>query len=257
MYVAFDELGQQKDICEDLGYTNLFPEYDWRKTDLAIDLSAQRFALEDGEIKVIEFVDAPPASYLIYDFIHDYQGDRTASPRHIIFPEQLDIYPPKRSYIAKGERTKTIYFSDDTYSTSIIKVEYVFNRDEKGLLLSKTRTISWKLDNGHWAAETKPYTIPVSSETERLQEIKIRRENIIDGLKGLAAEMGITDYILELFKAYQLECDLYKNSGSALLYKAIKEETNIPWLDARLPNGKVARAALLLHLEVGVTEPFD
>ena len=190
--------------------------------------------------------------YLIYDYIDDAGLSNTDWPGRIIFPDQLDRYLPKKSFIAFGERVKTLYFTDETYTKSIIKVEYTFNRDAEGYLKDKIRTIFWKKSDETWCPKKKVLNIPVSSETEKQREIKIRRRNIIDGLKGLAGEMNITDRILELFALYQSEEALYVESGNNALYNAIQNDVVTTWLDSPLPNGLIARIALLLHLQHGI-----
>ena len=261
MFVRFDQDGVQAEICLDETYKNNSPFEDWFAVSLdEFNPETQEFSLVDGVPTIVTkasepFTEALP--YLIYDFLQDYSGSDTDWPGSIIFPEQLDTHLPKRTTIAFGERIQTVYYSDDTYSTEVIKVDYVFTRDELGYLLYKTRTISWKKTDGNWCPRTKVCKIPVSSDTERLREIKTRRENIIDGLKGLAAEMGITERILELFSLYQLQTDLYIQTGSKALYESILNDTTTVWLDGTLPNGFNAREALLLHLNIGIVEQLE
>lgn len=194
----------------------------------------------------------PLLPYKIYDYVNHKEGDETEWPGAIIFPEQLNIHLPKKSLIQFGERINSTYYRDQSYTDPVIKVDYVFHRDIDGYLLYKERIISWQKTDNSWCPNTKQLVIPVSSEIEREREIKQRRNNIIDGLKGLAAEMGITNYMLELFSTYQLEENLYVESGSDALYRAIENDTTTPWLNSILPNTFQARFALLLHLQHGI-----
>jgi hypothetical protein len=258
MFVRFDDAGVQAELCLDELYKNSSPFDNW------FDVSAEEFNPITQEFSLVEGVptittkenqtSADTPYYLVYDFIEGGYESETDWPGRIIFPEQLDTYLPKKTTITFGERVQTIYYSDETYSTEIIKVDYVFTRDELGYLLYKTRTISWKKTDGNWCPKTKVCKIPVASETEKLREIKTRRENIIDGLKGLAAEMSLTERILELFSRYQLETDLYIQTGSRSLYESIENDTTTLWLNGLLPNGFNAREALLLHLAIGIVE---
>lgn len=194
--------------------------------------------------------------FLIWDFMDvpdDF--DKTQHPGDIIFPQQLKQYLPKKSFMSFGERVKSLYFTNKAYNKAVIRVEYVFHRDEAKLKLLKiVQTIAWKLSDGTWSPAVKVMEIPVTDPNEQSRELKRRRGNIIDQLKGLAVSMDIGDYVLQLFERFLLEESLYVQAGSQALYKAIRDDEDLDWLNANLPNGFPARATLLSYLSIGLAK---
>ena len=100
--------------------------------------------------------------FLIYNYINpEHHPESIAQfPGHIIFPQQLNrIGIPKETTIFLGERIKSVYYDrideEGNYQDPFIKVDYVFGRNEKGLVLSKGTTISYMLDTGEWSDQTK------------------------------------------------------------------------------------------------------
>ena len=163
--------------------------------------------------------------YKIYRYREPWQlpTNLDLHPGSIIFPEQLNKNLPKEPNIYLGERRQTIYYDryeDGQYQDPIIKIAYAFKRDDTGLVFEKIKTIVWCLESGKWSSQTQQDSIPVVSESVKLQEIKRRRSNIIDELKGLAkkfstAEIPLEAKILEVFEENQLLINSYIDAGSA------------------------------------------
>ena len=182
-------------------------------------------------------------------------------PGSIIFPEQLNKNLPKEPTIYLGERRQTIYYDryeDEQYKDPIIKIAYAFKRDDAGLVYEKIRTIVWCLESGKWSSQTQQDSIPVVSEALKLQEIKRRRSNIIDELKGLAkkfstAEIPLEAKILAVFEENQLLINSYIDAGSAKFRNAIASSSE-SWLDAVVPaTGNKSRDIIVSYLSIGLT----
>ena len=181
--------------------------------------------------------------YQIYEYTNILEG--SVHPRNIIFPDSLNRNLPKETKILKGERIQSIYydnydFDTETFSKPVVKVDYVFVRDEKGLLKYKERTITWAFKSGNWSPEVQYDVIPMTSTSEKLNEIKRRRSNIVEETKSLAEKLGILSATLDVFSKYDREVSRYINAGSADLANAIISDTEFGWLDGpTITNPKV------------------
>lgn len=200
--------------------------------------------------------------YKIYRYRQPWQLPPSLDihPGDIIFPEQLNRDLPKQTIIELGERRQSIYYDryrDGEYLDPIIKVDYVFNRDERGFVFEKVRTISWCLEDGTWSQQTQKDFIPVVSQAEQITELKRRRENIINELKGLAKKYSTTQLpleakILEVFEANQVLINSYIDAGSPKFRDAISISTE-PWLDeVVVATGNTSRDILLSYLSIGL-----
>lgn len=196
--------------------------------------------------------------YKIYRYIEPWQhpGSLDIHPGHIIFPNSLNRHLPKKSFIALGERVKTIYFDaieDKRFAEPIIKIDYRFNRDDRGLLIDKQRTISWRLEDDTWSKETQLDTIPVTSNAEKLTEIKRRRSNIVTEVAGLSRDIGLESALTDLYSRYALEISKYKESGLSELRNAIASNTDLTWLDRQTSNPNVSvRQFLMNYFSIGL-----
>lgn len=197
-------------------------------------------------------------NYKIYRYIEPWQlpGNLSVHPGHIVFPDSLTKHLPKKIFIALGERVKTIYFDrleDQKFIEPIIKIEYKFNRDERGLLIDKQRTISWRLENEIWSGETKTDTIPVTSNAEKLTEIKRRRANVVTEVSGLSKDIGLSSALGDLYSRYVIEIEQYTQSGLPNLRDAIANNTDLSWLDQPTSNPNVSvRQFLINYFSIGV-----
>ena len=202
------------------------------------------------------------STYKIYRYREPWQlpSSLDVHPGDIIFPEQLNKNLPKQPIIYLGERRKSIYYDryeNKEYFDPIIKIAYAFKRDEQGLVYEKIKTIAWCLENNKWSTQIQQDSIPVISEAEKLQEIKRRRENIINELKGLAknfstAELPLEAKILQVFEENQILINSYIDAGSPKFRNALAESTE-SWLDVVIPaTGNKSRDVLVQYLSIGL-----
>ena len=200
--------------------------------------------------------------YKIYRYLEPWElrSNLSQHPGYIIFPDSLNRNLPKKPTIHLGERRKSVYydrFENGEYIDPIIKVEYSFKREDQGLVYEKLRTICWQLENDKWSSDVQTDVIPVVSEGEKLREIKRRRANIIDELKGLAKKFTTSDIpleakILEIFEENQLLINSYIDAGSAKFRDAIGSSKE-DWLDTIIPaTGNKSRDVLVQYLSIGL-----
>jgi len=192
--------------------------------------------------------------YKIYRYVSPELAQfPTKFPRHIIFPDMLDVYLPRKKYMALGERVKRLYFDPGSdYGEPIIRTTHRFDRDGDGIYLENhNKKIFFTLEDGSWSKDFIEFNIPVTSFDDKEEEIERRRKNIVSELKTLASSMDIRPYMVELFDEYANETYSYVSSGSDKLVKAI-ESSPISFLNGSLPNGAPAREAILNYLRIGV-----
>lgn len=191
-----------------------------------------------------------PKKYLIYKYIE--ADDPYRFPGYIVFPDSLDTYLPKKQKIVYGERTQTIYF-DAVTNESVIQVDYKFNRDAKGLLISNERSISFHLEDGSIAEQKKVHLIPVASQNEQLEELKRRRTNIVAEVQSLALSFNLIKEMNELYDTQSISILRYQETGSPLFKNFLQSDTTRNWLKApsTVP-GKTIRDILVGYFSIGL-----
>lgn len=185
----------------------------------------------------------PNSPYRIYSLVQPIELDRyqdlLAPPYTVNWQTDLTQSLHKQTFVVKGERRSSVYykyFQEDTqtYDHKILRVDYTFVRDENGLVQKRIKVISWVRQDGSWGDATKTEISHVSDPREKLREIKIRRSNIIDELKGLGKLFGLGDKITPFFEKYSIEADQFVEGGSRLLRDAIAQSDEA-WLDEVIP----------------------
>ena len=182
-------------------------------------------------------------------------GDDTLPPISIDWQTDLirDIY--KQTIINKGERVSSVFYGKfapetEEYSEKLFRIDYGFERNSAGLLLKRTKVISWVLQDGSYGDEPKIQTKYITNERERLREIKIRRSNIIDELKGVGAQYNLSQHLIPFFEQYQLLVNQYIDSGSQNLRDAIAASDE-EWLDTPHPlTGNKPRDVFILYFSI-------
>lgn len=180
---------------------------------------------------------ANPTDYKIYDLMAPEHGtNRLEHPGSIVYPQQLSSTVYSKHFRVDGERVKTIYYChfdevNKTYSDAIIKEDYVYFRDEVGELIKIEVKISWMLKSGAWSPETKMFTKPFTDSDKKLDEIRMRRSNIVSEVSGAAKDINLTSAIAQLYDKYFLEIAQYKEAGSKKLFTAITTDDEFVWLD--------------------------
>ena len=200
--------------------------------------------------------------FKLYDFVEpELATDRYQAPTHVIIPQNLsvDLYPNKTMHL--GERISTTWyakFEDDHFEEPVVRMDYRFDRDESGLLTGRLMTINYMLKDGTWSKETKSRYKHVINTDDRLREIKGRRSNIVNDLKGRAKDFGISGVIGQLFDEYLALIALYIESGSPKLRDAIanNSQEQFSWLDTELDKslGGSIRNLLISMFNIGVNE---
>lgn len=204
--------------------------------------------------------------YLIYKFLDRPVGGLTAydKPASIIFPDQLNTNLYKEHKLLYGEKVETIYhagFNLETgrLSSPVIKINYKYIRDEESLLKYKERTISWTYEGGVWSEDIQFDIIPYLSQPKKLAEIKMLRNNIVEEAESLAKELGLFDYVQELFEQYLDSITLYREAGSRNFVNDLAtDEEHSYWLDMKTRDGLMTiREFLMGFFMIGTKAPKE
>ncbi|MGL6343271.1 MAG: hypothetical protein ACRC80_29550 [Waterburya sp.] len=224
----------------------LHEDHPWVKELREKEALYGKLDLSDREPEVI----IQPLKYRIYNYIET--EDPCKFPGNIIFPDSLDTYLPKTQKIFFGERVKTTYF-DPTSKESVIQVDYKFNRDKKGFLLSTERSISFYLEDGSVAERKKEHLIPVASQFEQLDELKRRRANIVAEVQSLAFDFNLVEQMNEIYNVQTTNISRYQETGSPFFKNFLAADTNRAWLNApsTIP-GKTIREVLIMYFSIGL-----
>ena len=185
--------------------------------------------------------------YLIYKFLDRPIGNLTPydKPASIIFPDQLNSNLYKEHKLLYGEKVETIYYAGFNIETSrlsspVIKITYKYIRDESYFLKYKEREIFWAYEGGEWSKDTQKDIIPYLSQAKKINEIKMLRNNIVDEAESLAKELGLFEYVQELFEKYLDNITLYREAGSRKFSINIAtDEEHSFWLDEKTPDQKM------------------
>ena len=199
--------------------------------------------------------------FKIYRYTDGFE-DPFAKPNSIIFPDSLSKHLPKKPTYSLGEKVGSTYY--DRYEASnyvepIVNIDYVYNRDSSGLLVTKDRTISWYLENGELSLQTQQDSIPYTELSTQLKEIAQRRDNVINELKTLATlystpQLNLAEKIPEILRTYQIEKSAYVDGGSPSFGIAIESDTS-PWLDeVILATGNTSRQIFASYLNIGLSQ---
>lgn len=187
-------------------------------------------------------------TYKLYKYLFgDY--DETVYPGDIPF----HIHGLRKiETVTFGLRSLSLYTDPENEADEIVKVEYIFTKDA-GLptMNYRDRKISLKLSDDTWSETTKTVRKYYTSNFQKEEEIEYRRHNVIEQLKALADDMGIHEYIIELFNLYHQESYKYVSGGTLDLRDAINNDTTLTWLNGNLPNGYPARQIIAQYCEIG------
>ena len=207
-------------------------------TDLATlnHLESQAGLVIDPDFKAKVATWEQDNTYLIYDFVLEPPSNPRKKPKHVLFPEQLNRGLYKEYTLSRGDRTNTTYYADydieqAVVSNPVVKIDYEYVRDADHFLKHVKRTFSWMLKNGQWSDDVFVDYKPMLSLKQKMKELALVRSNMIEENQGLAKELGILPEMLLLYDRYSSEVLAYKDGGSRALSDAIKNDTELAWLN--------------------------
>lgn len=188
-----------------------------------------------------------PVHYLFWDLLPPEQReDPTIAPRKIDM-RMFGLNP--KPVILFGHKVSTIYYKNIDFTAPIFKCDRVANYED-GQPISLTRTPAFKKSDGSWGGSST-YTVAIYDPLAFWQK---RRSRIVNELKKLAADTGLSAQILPVFEEYQTLVDSYRDAGSPKLRNAIASSTEL-WLDkVNLATGNKPRDVLVQYLSIGVVE---
>jgi len=182
-----------------------------------------------------------PDHFTLYELIEGYKGDRSATPKAILLPQNLSEPLYKDYMLLWGERTDEIYYAtrnpDGSYSDEVARVHYTFNRDADNFYaLSRDAVMSWMLGNQSVSVNVKRWTKHFTL-VGQINEIKARRENLIADIQQRAIAFGIKEAVNQLFTDFTVEIARWRDSGSRDFLEGLQAATaaTYPWIDAPIP----------------------
>lgn len=160
---------------------------------------------------------------------------------YTILPNALH---PVRTF-NQGELVLVEWYTDDTLTTKVLKVDIVYTRDAFGYVTSRVTTRTWFNDDGS-ENPSKSIRVKQYDEVKKQSEIKTRRENNI-----LAVQSQVLTYMVltgvggdplvalstgrAFIESLDAEVDKYIKSGSSQLVDAVNNNTTDTWLDNIVP----------------------
>lgn len=190
---------------------------------------------------------------------HPPSGDLAIIPEYIDL-DFLGLF--KKEFTKYGRKISVIYYQDfddasDRYSNPIARVVWNTKFDKSQnppIPIKQIKKISWRSSDGKWSSD-KLATLPIRNPEVYLS---VMRSRVIDELTYLAAEFGLKEQILELYKKYQRQIILYKDGGSPQFRDAIATENDEAWLDRVNPKtGNKPRDVLVKYLSISVVEDLE
>lgn len=178
--------------------------------------------------------------YKLYNYLEPFQlaaHDVNTVPSHINFKTGLTIrLHPKRTFV-KGELVKVEYFEHydgETFENLILFENYVYDRDEDGLAIKRTQTITWLWDDNQ-ESEDKKVTEKYYDKKTQIYEIRRRRENTTDWLQGQANNVHIGHLVKPMVNDITNQIQSFINNGGSVLIDAVANYS-AAWLDTPTPN---------------------
>lgn len=217
--------------------------------------------------------------YKIYDFVTDKKKWNTlVPPIDLDFRSGLSIVLHRKSYLVKGECVKEEYYQtctvdavgNLTYTNLIVSEHHSFTRDPLGFPIVRTSHLKFYDKSGNASGIIKPWAKYYSS-TEKIQEGKTRRGNLVDnlqmpciGLISLAmtgSPIPTSAVILEgrrfLFD-YKKEFDSFVDESNRDIIQCFSNPnhpryasaSNYNWINTMTPYGVTIRQFLIAELTI-------
>lgn len=191
------------------------------------------------------YIEAP--KYLIYQYVNPGLFGLTEydHPGNIVFPDQLNQNLYKDYKLYYGEKINSTFYAEYDLENGqlfkpVVKVDYVYHRGEDYLLKYKERTVTWAYEDGTWSDVVQTDIIPYLTNAKKLHEIKIVRANVTEEAESLAKQLGLFEYVQQLFEKYLDHITLYKEAGSPKFAQDIlNDQEHAGWLDQRTPDDKM------------------
>lgn len=181
------------------------------------------------------------SEYRMYDYMVEHLKTNV---RDIDFKTELTHRLTKRTTMVGGAPTACVYYSDDTYTTEICRIDYVFHRDSLGLLTKKEMTLKWYLKTGELSSVTKDlskYYDPVYDAAYRISENRLMRDNntkncllgvqgYLVQVKGVSIMQSLASGI-QFIRTHKAEIDDYVETGDVEKLKRVIDTTPLVWFE--------------------------
>lgn len=200
-----------------------------------------------------------PNDYKIYNwFDEDLIVSRSKAPKTIIIPKSLVKDAFSQIVYDFGEPvSKTWYANFDEvtteYTEPLAMIEYSFVRDENNIYaLKRESTMSWTLENGEWSTDTKHTVLHYTTLTDRLAEIRQKRERLITDIHARAILFGVGAAAGDLFENYSNLINRWRDSGDSAFRDVLVglDSETFPWLDTLIPTGDTVRDLLIATFSI-------
>ena len=162
----------------------------------------------------------------------------------LLVPQHLDyrVATASRLYsqdkFMYGEKTHVSYWgeydpAENRFADLVVSERHVYERDAENYALRRDITITWWRNDGTPHPETKLRT-KFYDRKGQITELKKRRANIIDWLRGVFVGTPLDEPVREVLTFLSGEVLDYSETGSNWLRERIGE-IDRPWLDTPMP----------------------
>lgn len=174
----------------------------------------------------------------IYDYLpDDIIDDDEVVPKWLDYRVACDPRLHPYHHFMFGELVLTQYYGErleNSFGDLVVREASEYERDDDNYARRRIMTITWFLDDDNPHAEQKVREKFYITDKERVNELKRRRENIVDWLNGALAGTPLEQPQRELLQRLTIPVVDYVSTGSNLLRQAIADAPEA-WLDAKLP----------------------
>lgn len=204
------------------------------------DWTLEGISQEDFDSALAAYV--APIALRIWSFVPG-ATDLFACPFSLDYKIGLDRRLHHVNTYNKGELIKTEYYSEDG-GDLILTVDFTYNRDTDGLVLDRTKVISWIFVDGSVCPNTKTM-VKKYDPWQSVQEIRRRRANVMDGLRGLSKLHSIQTEVSTLLSDLESEIHRWIEIGDEAVLTSVQNYSGA-WLEA--PTTYDANITLRQHI---------
>lgn len=157
-------------------------------------------------------------------------------PQHLDYRVAVSSRLYTRNQFMFGELVRVDYYGrydGETFSDLVISETHTYVRDAENYALRRDIIITWHRNDGTPHPETKVRT-KFYDQKGQVRELKRRRENIIDWLRGALVGTPLEPYIRDFLERLTFPVTDYIQTGSDMLRQAVIDAPE-GWLDQKIP----------------------
>ena len=159
-------------------------------------------------------------------------------PQHLDYRVAVNSRLYTRKRVMYGELVSLEYFGryepeGDEFGDLVVSEAHTYVRNAENYAIKRDIVISWYKNDGRPHPDTKVRT-KFYDKQGQINELKRRRENIIDWLRGALVGTPLEPLVIDLLERLTFPVTDYIQTGSNMLRSALVDAPE-GWLDEKLP----------------------